>query len=92
MRHTKKMARQAYFVQYPNALKKWVNTCICCGKSGYKPDMPDMITVRGYGKPDHETLIAKNIRYYYTPMAVDELGRCDECRNAAEKAHKRKED
>lgn len=88
MRHKRDIHRhspfQSYLDRYPNH-KKWINTCVCCQKSGYDPRMPQVVTIRYYGHSDHPTHIAKYIRYLYPPMAVDELGRCDECRNAMKK-------
>ncbi|MBR6338182.1 MAG: hypothetical protein IKR76_10705 [Ruminococcus sp.] len=85
MRHKKQGPKQEYLNRYPGH-KKWINTCICCGKSGYDPKMPEVVTVRSYGHDEHPTHIAKYIRFLYTLMAVDGLGRCDECRKASDKA------
>lgn len=91
MRHEKKKRwTQSILDEYTNA-KKWINTCVCCGKSGYNPKLPEVLTMRWYGHDDHPTYIAEKIRYLYSPMAVDELGRCKECRNAMENNKTEKE-
>ena len=86
MRHKKEMYIHSYLDMYPKT-RKWINTCVCCQKSGYDPMMPKVLTACG----EVSTCVAQNLRYYYSPMAVDELGRCDECRNAAELTQQRKE-
>ena len=86
MRHKKnEIHRLSYLYSFPS-FRKWINTCVCCQKSGYDPKMPKVVTIRGYGHSEHPTHIAKTIRYLYQPMAVDEFGRCDECRKAAGKS------
>ena len=86
MRHKKnEMHRLSYLNSFPS-FRKWINTCVYCQKSGYNPEMPKVVTIRGYGHSEHPTHIAKTIRYLYQPMAVDEFGRCDECRKALEKS------
>ena len=51
---------------YPE-LKKWVKQCVACQTHGYDPDMPD------------EAKGARNIRGYFRPMKVNDLGFCEEC-------------
>lgn len=66
-----------YLLQYPK-LNKWMNTCICCGTTGYKPDMPEVLTTR-WGQGEHETEGAYNIRKYFRPLNVNEIGLCENC-------------
>jgi hypothetical protein len=56
---------------YPR-LRKWINQCVSCGREGYRPDMPEHI-----GGP--ESLAALNIRKYFSPLALDDAGRCSMC-------------
>lgn len=67
----------SYIQQYPK-LKKWINTCIFCGKSGYDPGMPHVLT-KSWGQGEFETVAAANIRKYFKPMSVNELGVCEDC-------------
>lgn len=66
-----------YLKQFPK-LNKWMNTCICCGSVGYKPDLPDNITTRD-GRGEVETFGAQSIRRYFQPLKVNELSICEEC-------------
>ena len=66
-----------YIKQYPG-LKKWINTCICCGKSGYKPDLPEALI----NKWGDETAAAYHIRKYFRPMKVNEVSICEDCQKA----------
>lgn len=63
----------SYIQQYPG-LKKWLNTCICCGQSGYKPELPETL-INKWGK----TAAAYNIRKYFRPMKVNEVSICGDC-------------
>ena len=73
----KRDARSSYLSSYPK-LKKWMNTCVCCGAIGYKPEMPAVLTTK-YGGEEVETLSAQNIRRLYSPLKVNEAGLCENC-------------
>ncbi len=67
-----------YLKQYPK-LNKWMNTCICCGSVGYKPELPDAITTRVGGRGEIETFGAQCIRSSFQPLKVNELSICEVC-------------
>lgn len=67
----------AYLEKYPG-LKKWIHTCICCGSTGYDPNLPEKLT-RNWGQGEITTFAAQNIRKYYNPLNVNELGICEAC-------------
>ncbi len=66
-----------YLKKYPK-LKKWMNTCVCCGNTGYDPDMPEDLT-RNCGQGEFVTAAAPNIRRYFKPLRVNEAGMCETC-------------
>ncbi len=66
-----------YIRQFPK-LKKWMNTCICCGSTGYNPDLPKELTAN-WGQGEYTTASARYIRKYFRPMKVNELGMCEIC-------------
>lgn len=66
-----------YIKSYPK-LKKWINECIVCGSVGYKPELPEKLT-SNLGNGEFQTFGADNIRSYFQPLAVNELGICEEC-------------
>jgi len=66
-----------YLKQYPK-LNKWMNTCICCGGVGYKPELPDVLTTNGL-QEEIETAGARNIRRFFQPLPVNDLGICEDC-------------
>ena len=74
-----------YIQQYPK-LKKWINTCICCGQSGYKPDLPETLI----NKWGNKTMGAYNIRKYFRSLKVNEVGICEECQRVQERREKNK--
>ena len=76
MRH-KKDTGSNYIKTY-SKLKKWINECIICGSVGYNPEMPEILT-RNIGNGEYPTFGAYNIRRYFQPLAVNELGICEEC-------------
>ena len=66
-----------YLKSYPE-LKKWINTCACCGKIGYNPELPTVLT-RSSRTGEHWTAAAQNLRKYNQPLPVNELGICEVC-------------
>lgn len=62
-----------YLTSYPELERRWLNQCVACQRKGYKPTMPDEI---------HPGFAAQNIRRYFGPLEVDEVGLCEECRAA----------
>jgi len=59
-----------YLQTFPH-LRKWINQCICCQSTGYKPNLPENI---------HPGAGAQYLRKYFTVLDVDEFGRCEQCR------------
>lgn len=72
-----------YIQQFPQ-LKKWINTCVCCGESGYDPSLPEVLT-SSWGQGEIKTVAADHIRKFFKPMCVNELGICEDC----QKVHNR---
>jgi len=62
---------QKYLKQFPD-LGRWINTCVVCARTGYKPELPDQI------RP-WPTEASHNLRKYFEPLPIDEFGRCEEC-------------
>lgn len=67
----------SYLSSYPK-LQKWMNTCVCCGAVGYKPETPAALTTRFAGE-EFETRGAQNLRRFYRPLKVNEDGLCETC-------------
>ena len=67
---------QMYLDSYPELERRWINQCVACQRKGYKPTMPDNI-YPGFG--------ARNLRSYFAPLDLDELGLCEQCREAIPK-------
>jgi len=70
-----------WFDQNPYA-KRFINTCVMCGKQGYAPQI-DNADFAGrestvYHWFSREKLKAM-LRNYYEPLALDETGRCESC-------------
>ncbi|MBV9468104.1 MAG: hypothetical protein JOZ57_02530 [Abitibacteriaceae bacterium] len=63
---------QDYLMMYPK-LRQWINQCVACQTQGYKPEMPEQI---------YPGVASRNLRRYFRPLAVDELGLCKQCREA----------
>jgi hypothetical protein len=64
-----------YLRQYPH-LHQWVNVCGGCGARGYKPDLPDNIY-------PWFSVAADNLRSYFRPLGLNEMGLCEQCAEAA---------
>ena len=62
---------ELYLEMYPGLLK-WINECIVCHAKGHKPEMPEK--VRG-----ELSIASNNLRRYFEPLAVNELGICEQC-------------
>lgn len=67
----------AYIQAFPD-LQKWMCTCICCGATGYQPDMPDTLT-RNLDNGEFVTVSARTIHQYFKPLAVNEISICETC-------------
>ena len=74
-----------YLQQYPK-MTKWMNTCSCCGTMGYNPDMPDKITSRD-GNGEYNTVFSRNIKKYFSPLRVNDMGMCDICQKYWKENH-----
>lgn len=70
-----KSAADFYLSMCPN-LHRWMNTCVTCGRRGYKPGLPDDIY------PPFN-VAATNLRAMFEPFALDGNGTCDMCTNEA---------
>ncbi|OUS70282.1 hypothetical protein B1748_29030 [Paenibacillus sp. MY03] len=67
---------EEYLKMYPS-LMKWINQCIACQSIGYKPDLPhELATYDGINM----SAAAANLRRFFKPMSVDEIGLCDTCK------------
>jgi len=62
---------EMYLSLYPS-LNKWINECMICHSKGYKPDMPEHIS-------GEYSVAGKHIRKYFRPLAIDDLGVCEQC-------------
>mgnify|MGYP001652275677 FL=1 len=45
---------------------------------GYNPDMPDKITSRD-GNGEYNTVFSRNIKKYFPPLRVNDMGMCAIC-------------
>ena len=68
----KRDERPSYLSSYPT-LKKWISTCVCCGSTGYNPEMPAVLSTKAAGE-EIETLGAQNICRLYSPLKVNAAG------------------
>ncbi|MBE5731017.1 MAG: hypothetical protein E7350_03620 [Clostridiales bacterium] len=62
--------------EYINAfpkLKKWINECLCCHTKGYKPSMPEKITIV------EGSLEVYYIKKYFKPLSLNQDGLCPQC-------------
>ncbi len=63
----------ALLAKHPKLLK-WMNICVVCNQMGHKPELPNQIHGGKYGNSH-----AAELRLFFRPMAVDELGLCEDC-------------
>ena len=73
------MAEHFYLQKHPK-LWKWMNVCIGCNATGYKPELPEQLA----GGPLSYHLwwrnsYAQQLRFYFHPLPVDEHGLCEQC-------------
>lgn len=61
-----------YLDSFPK-FRKWINECIYCHRQGYKPDIPEQISVV------EGSLGSYYIKKYFLPLAIDENGYCEVC-------------
>ena len=79
----KKHTNQAeeYISAFPK-FKKWINECVLCHKKGYRPDMPEKITV------EDGCLEVHFIKKYFDVLPLSENGLCSQCARIMEKMKK----
>lgn len=65
-----KSREQKIFLKEHPDIKRWLNQCIICGTTGYKPELPETI---------FPGLLAENIRKLFKPLSVDDLNICEQC-------------
>ena len=62
-------------------LLKWMNICVGCSHMGYKPDLPKEL--HGGKLPNNG---AAQLRLFFKPLEVNELGLCEHCQRRASHA------
>jgi hypothetical protein len=70
-----------WFEMNPYA-QRFINTCAVCGTKGYAPHIDDADFAGNESTVIHRFSRGKlqaMLRKYYTPMALDEAGRCEAC-------------
>jgi len=68
-----KRKRDRYIAFHWKRISQWLNQCVSCQQSGYKPELPDSL---GPG------VLAVYLRQYYQPLKLNERGLCDQCANS----------
>jgi hypothetical protein len=69
-----------YLKMYPKQTQRWMNRCGACQRLGYKPEMPEDIT---------PGCLAQNLRSYFEPLLVNEIGLCPMCAATLGDSHER---
>ncbi len=72
MKRQKGNEGEEYINAFPK-FKKWINECLCCHEKGYKPSMPDKITIV------EGSLEVCFIKKYFKPLPLNEDGICQQC-------------
>ena len=83
MSHSKlrKKGESLYINKWNPKAKKFINTCSICGVQGYSPTIKD----EGFISPSNDTKdfehreIFNELISVYKPLALDHLGRCEDC-------------
>ena len=68
----------AYLKLHPRETARWMNTCAACGRRGYKPEMPRVITTR-LGREEIQTALATHVRNNFEQLALNDADLCDQC-------------
>lgn len=82
MSHSKftKRGKSLYIESWNPKAKRFINTCLICGKQGYSPSIDEEGFVRDGGKVDYEhSAIQAELSKVFRPLPLDELGRCPDC-------------
>ena len=65
---------ESYLKFYPHIKKRWIHTCIACGRQGYKPELPEKIDNKSL-----QCIMKKTIMQYFEPLSIDDTGFCEVC-------------
>ena len=78
MSHSKerKGGRSLYTEKWNPAAKKYIRTCVLCGRQGYSPTVaqPDFAS-----NPERKVIREELARMFSSPLPLDEHGRCSHC-------------
>ena len=89
MSHSKttKKGRSLFVEKWNAKSKNFINTCIICGKQGYNPSINDdgFVNVSNQVKNYEHSAIRAELTAIYSPLPLDELGRCEICARITDK-------
>ncbi len=79
MSHSKMTKRgSSHFLNSWNpSAKKYINTCVLCGRQGYSPVIED----EGFSETPASGVIYRELKQTMTELSLDEWGRCSVCAN-----------
>ena len=98
MSHSKRTKRgHSHYVESDNPdAKRFINTCILCGKQGYRPSIEEA-GFEGDGgvlrnKNFVHSVIYAELSRTMNPLPLDELGRCEQCAAVMDRNQQRGEE
>ncbi len=90
MSHSKftKRGRSLYVEKWNPDAKRFINTCTVCGAQGYSPTIDEDGFVYDNAKKVNDNVhkvIRDELTKIYSPLPLDELGRCAQCAKIIDK-------
>lgn len=83
MSHSKYTKRgKSLYVEHSNPdAKRFINTCALCGAQGYRPTIDE----DGFTSDLIHKVIRAELKRIFSPLPLDNLGRCADCAKIMEK-------
>ena len=88
MAHSKmtKRGRSHYVESWNPSAKNFINKCVLCGDEGYSPSIDEEgFLIENGNKNFKHYAIHAELTKTLTPLALDELGRCEVCARTMDK-------
>ena len=84
MSHSKfrKGGRSLYTEKWNPSAKKYIRTCVLCGRQGYSPAIMETDFA---SNPERKVIRDELTRMFPSPLPLDEHGRCSRCAELQDK-------
>lgn len=86
MSHSKlsKKGKSLYIDNWNPSAKKYINTCVLCGKRGYSPAIEEKDFLNSL---ERKAIYDELTKMFNSSLSVDDFGRCSDCAKRQDSLH-----